>query len=98
MEDIQKNVHQVAELLKTLSHPDRLLIACKLAEKELSVGEMQSELGIYQPNLSRHLTTLKSAKIVTFRKEGLSVFYHLSDTRAGQVITALHQIFCSRKH
>ncbi|GBQ97088.1 transcriptional regulator [Gluconacetobacter liquefaciens] len=97
MDDLQANVFRVAELLKTLSHSDRLLIACALAQGEMSVGQIQSELSIYQPNLSRHLTVLKAARIVTFRKEGLSVFYRLSDEKAGQVIAALHHIYCERK-
>lgn len=97
MDKTPPNLLHVTELLKTLSHPDRLLIACTLAEKELSVGQMQNELGIHQPNLSRHLTSLKAARIVTFRREGLSVFYRLSDDRAGQLIAALHHIFCAQQ-
>lgn len=97
MDKTRANLLPVADLLKTLSHPDRLLIACTLAEKEMSVGQMQNALDIHQPNLSRHLTTLKAARIVTFRREGLTVFYRLSDDRAGQVIAALHHIFCARQ-
>lgn len=93
---MRADVGPVAELLKTLSHPDRLLIACTLAERELSVGQMESTLHIHQPNLSRHLTVLKAARIVTARKEGVSVFYRLSDDKAGQVIAALHDIFCAK--
>lgn len=96
-ENMKPDIAPVAELLKTLSLPARLLIACTLAERELSVGQMQSELNISQPGLSRHLTVLKAAKIVTGRKHGQSVFYRLSDDKAGQVIAALHQIFCAKE-
>lgn len=96
-DDMRADVGPVADLLKTLSHPGRLLIACTLAERELSVGQIENALHIHQPNLSRHLTVLKAARIVTARKEGVSVFYRLSDDKAGQLIAALHDIFCAKK-
>lgn len=85
----------VADLLKTLSHPARLVIACALAEQPRSVGELEQALGIHQPALSRHLTTLRAARIVSCHREGQSMIYHLSDDKAGQLIMALHAIYCA---
>jgi ArsR family transcriptional regulator len=85
----------VADLLKTLSHPARLVIACALAEQARSVGELEQALDIHQPALSRHLTSLRAARIVSCRRDGQSVVYHLSDDKTGQLIMALHGIFCA---
>jgi len=91
---MRETASQVSLLLKVLAHPERLMIACLLVGQELSVGAIEKMLGIGQPGLSRHLTSLRAARVVSFRREGSSVFYHLADEKAGDVIAALHTIYC----
>ncbi|MCH4543756.1 ArsR family transcriptional regulator, partial [Ochrobactrum sp. A-1] len=59
--EMEGRATEVAELLKTLSHPARLMLACTLAEREYSVGELEGVLGIHQPTLSQQLGVLREA-------------------------------------
>ena len=43
---MQKKAEEVSALLKSLSHPKRLLILCQLAEQERAVGEVRDETSV----------------------------------------------------
>ncbi len=86
---------EVAALLKTLSHPARLALACTLAEGEYAVGELEEKLSIHQPSLSQQLTVLRNAGVVVTRRVGKQIFYRLSAEDAARLVEALHAIFCA---
>jgi len=85
---------EVANLLKTLSHPARLMIVCTLVEGEHWVGELEQKVNVHQPHLSQHLTVLRSSGIVETRRAGKQIFYSLTEEKAAQLVAALHDIFC----
>lgn len=93
--EMEGRATEVAELLKTLSHPARLLLACTLAEGEYSVGELEEALGIHQPTLSQQLGVLREAGVVETRREAKQIFYRLTEARAARLIEALYGIFCA---
>lgn len=66
-------------LLKALAHPSRLMICCKLRHTELSVGEIEKQLQIKQPNLSRELMKLRDEGLVETRRESKVIFYRLAN-------------------
>lgn len=66
-----------AEILKALAHPVRVLIVNALTGGDRCVCELNRLAKIAQSNISRHLAVLKKAGIVTDRREGMKVFYHL---------------------
>ena len=68
-----------AELFKALAHPARIRILEVLSDGERSVGELQPVVGIELSHLSQQLAVLRRARLVTFRKEGASVFYAVKD-------------------
>ncbi|WP_143529393.1 sulfite-sensing transcriptional repressor BigR [Rhizobium laguerreae] len=88
---------EVANLLKTLSHPARLMIVCTLVEGEYSVGELEEKLDLHQPHLSQHLTVLRGSGIVETRREGKQIFYRLTEEKAAQLVAALYEIFCVKE-
>ena len=88
------DVEPVAELLKSLANPHRLMIVCTLVEGERAVSELERDLDIRQPSLSQHLASLREAGLVVGRREAKAVFYRLADARAARVVEALHEIFC----
>ncbi|MBB3216175.1 DNA-binding transcriptional ArsR family regulator [Ochrobactrum sp. RC6B] len=92
--EMEGRATEVAELLRTLSHPARLMLACTLAEGEYSVGELEEALGIHQPTLSQQLGVLREAGVVETRREAKQIFYRLTEARAAQLIEALYGIFC----
>ncbi|MDE2516046.1 MAG: winged helix-turn-helix transcriptional regulator [Rhodospirillales bacterium] len=85
----------VAELLKRLAHPQRLMIACLLAEAPRAVSEIEAALGIHQPALSQHLAALREAGVIAGTRSAKAVTYRLSDARAGALLAALTGIFCA---
>ena len=66
-----------AEILKALAHPVRVLIVHALRGGDLCVCELNKLAKIDQSNVSRHLAVLKKAGILTDRRAGMRVFYHL---------------------
>ncbi|MGH3780819.1 MAG: ArsR/SmtB family transcription factor, partial [Pseudonocardiaceae bacterium] len=53
-----------AEFFKTLGHPARIRVLELLSERELSVGEMLSEVGIEPANLSQQFAVLRRTGLV----------------------------------
>lgn len=92
--EMANRAEEVANLLKTLSHPVRLMIVCTLVEGEYSVGELEENLDVHQPHLSQHLTVLRGSGIVETRREGKQIFYRLTGEKAAQLVAALYDIFC----
>jgi len=72
--------NETAKVLKALSHPTRLWMVEKLAKKELCVCVFNEQLDMDFSTISKHLTVLKEAGIVTFEKRGKQVFYRLKMT------------------
>ena len=69
----------VARRFAVMGEPMRLRLIQALCAGEKNVGELVELTGGTQANTSRHLQTLLGAHIVSRRKEGLQVFYRISD-------------------
>ncbi len=66
---------------RALADPKRLCVLESLAVGELSVGELSVRVGCQVPNMSQHLAVLRSAGLVSSRREGSTVYYRLADPR-----------------
>ena len=88
-----QGVERAADVLKALSHPQRLAIVRALASGELTVSTLDAELGIRQPNLSQCLSVLREAGLITPRRESKTVVYRLSDAVGGRVVAILNAVF-----
>ena len=53
-----------AEILKTLASPRRIEILHVLAGGPIEVGRLASRIGASQPNVSQHLSVLRTAGLV----------------------------------
>lgn len=90
-------VQEATSLLKSLGHPDRLMICCQLRGGEMSVGELERDLGIPQPRLSRELAKLREEGVLSARRDVRQVFYTLSDTRAHAMVDAICSVMLGRQ-
>jgi ArsR family transcriptional regulator len=81
-----------AELLKSIAHPSRLAILEYLKEQEASVGEMVVKLEMEQSGLSKHLSVLKQAGILSSRQEKVTVFYSVRDKDIFIVLRTVSEI------
>ncbi len=68
---------ELADLLSVLSHPHRIRIIEELRHSERDVNSLQEALGISHSGVSQHLMLLRSHRLVSERREGRRVFYHL---------------------
>jgi len=75
-----------ARLLRTLGHPVRIRILELLLERELGVGELQSELELDSSGTSQHLSALRQVGLVDSRRAGTSVFYRIKEPRVAELL------------
>jgi ArsR family transcriptional regulator len=73
-----QNLPATALLFHALSDPTRLELVRMLAGGERCVCELTGAMGAAQSRLSFHLKTLKSAGLVSDRKDGRWVYYSLN--------------------
>jgi DNA-binding transcriptional ArsR family regulator len=69
----------VAKYFGLLSEPTRLKILHTICNDERSVSEIVATTGATQTNVSRHLSLLRDANVVSRRKAGNAVFYRVTD-------------------
>jgi DNA-binding transcriptional ArsR family regulator len=69
----------LAKLFGSLSHPHRVRIIEELRGDEKNVKELEVMLGISHSRVSQHLAILRGHRIVTERREGRKVYYHLTN-------------------
>jgi DNA-binding transcriptional ArsR family regulator len=69
---------ELDKFFKALSDQTRRSILQLLQRRELSVGEIVDNFRLSQPTISRHLSVLKEAQLVTDRRSGQHVMYRLS--------------------
>ncbi len=92
---LQERAGDVAELLKVLANEQRLLILCRLAmDREVSVGEIAEAVDLGQSALSQHLARMRDEGLIEARKEGLCVFYRITDRNLSRLLNALKSIYC----
>jgi DNA-binding transcriptional ArsR family regulator len=83
-----------AAFLKLLANQNRLMILCALTEQELSVGELNKRVPWSQSALSRHVSSLRRAGLVSTRRRAQVVYYHTSDDRVRSIMVSLSALFC----
>jgi DNA-binding transcriptional ArsR family regulator len=88
---------KAADFLKALSHENRLLLLCLIAEKERSVSELEEILALRQPTVSQQLARLRLDGMVTTRRDGKAVYYSLASEDVRRVISVIYDIFCGAK-
>lgn len=78
------------QVFKSLSEEARVRIINLLrTNKELSITDLELVLGFTQAKTSRHVTYLKNAGIVSFRRVDSFVFYYIKE----EAVQILDQIF-----
>jgi DNA-binding transcriptional ArsR family regulator len=83
---------QKAELCKTFSDPTRLMIISELRDGEKSVGELVDTLQSPQAVISRHLAVLRHRGVVKARREGVSIYYSLTNLKIVSACDIVHEI------
>ena len=66
-----------AKIIRAMAHPTRLFIVEELSKSKQCVRDLTEMIGADISTVSKHLSVLKSAGIISDEKKGLNVYYSL---------------------
>lgn len=92
LSELKANANAMAARLKMMSHPERLLMLCRMVEGEASVTELVELTGLSQSSVSQHLAMLRGEGVVAIRGEAQTRYYSLKDAVTRAIIHALCDI------
>ncbi|MDD1784159.1 metalloregulator ArsR/SmtB family transcription factor [Enterovibrio sp. ZSDZ35] len=92
--DIFNDAKAAADVLRVLSHPERLLVLCQLRDGERNVSALMENTTLSQSAFSQHLTVLRQSKLVATRKVSQTVFYRIADDKVERLINAIQNAWC----
>jgi ArsR family transcriptional regulator len=84
-------LEKVAGKFRLLGEPMRLKILQALCVKPLTVGEIVAATGATQSNISKHLSLLTSARLITRQKGGQFVYYRMSNPLTMKLCELVHK-------
>jgi DNA-binding transcriptional ArsR family regulator len=84
-----------ADLFKALAHPLRLELLELLTEGERTVGALLELTSVEPSQLSKQLGVLRTAGVLTSRRDGANVFYALRDPRTFHLLVTAREILAS---
>lgn len=90
--ELKANTVIMAARLKLMSHPERLLMLCRMDEGEASVTELVELTGLSQSSVSQHLAMMREEGVVSIRGEAQTRFYSLKDRVVQGLIHALCEL------
>ena len=89
----KSDVRDVLDVLKALADETRLRALCALRGGELCVCQLIALLELAPSTVSKHLSILRSARLVESRKDGRWIYYrlatHFKTRSAGPVLALL---------
>lgn len=91
--ELEASAAAAARLMKLLANEQRLILLCRLADGECSVGDLAAHVGLAQSAASQHLAKLRAESLVATRREGQTIYYRLVDPAAIKVIDTLCAIY-----
>ncbi len=83
---MEDTYQRLSNLFQTLSHPVRLHILDELRRDEACVCHLQTVLDRPQAYVSQQLRVLREADLVSDRRDGLLVYYRISDRQVAQLL------------
>jgi DNA-binding transcriptional ArsR family regulator len=63
------------DIFRILADPTRRAVFERLAVREMSVSDLKTGFSVSQPAISQHLAALRSAGLVSERREGRFAYY-----------------------
>lgn len=76
---------------RALGEPMRLKILQAVCQEPRPVNDIVAAVGATQANVSKHLSLLASAGILTRRKDGQCVYYEMKDQLAVKMCELVHR-------
>ena len=89
--DLRPLFRMHAELCKAMANEHRQAILHAICNNEKCVGDLAGEIGISVHNVSQHLRVLKERRLVASRKEGQTVYYHVTNQKFMEACALMRQ-------
>jgi DNA-binding transcriptional ArsR family regulator len=89
--DLKPLFRMHAELCKAMANEHRQAILHAICNQEKCVGDLAAEIGISVHNVSQHLRVLKERRLVASRKEGQTVYYHVTNQKFMEACALMRQ-------
>ena len=83
-------LESIARHFKLLGEPMRLKILQAVCHAPLTVNEIVAATGATQANVSKHLSLLAAADILTRKKDGQCVYYGMKDELTLKMCELVH--------
>ncbi|MEK7449052.1 MAG: metalloregulator ArsR/SmtB family transcription factor [Planctomycetota bacterium] len=92
----QKLYELHAQMCRIFTSPKRLEILNLLRHKELSVGALVKRAKVPQANISQHLSILREKGIVETRRQGVTIYYSLANSRIIKAFDIIREILLEK--
>ena len=89
--DLKPLFRMHAELCKAMANEHRQAILHAICTDEKCVGDLATEIGISVHNVSQHLRVLKERRLVASRKDGQTVYYHVTNQKFMEACALMRQ-------
>lgn len=94
---LEKTIYKLhAQVCQTLGNPKRIEIIDILRDKEMTAGELSQRMGIAKSNLSQHLSILKGKGIINGRREGVNIYYRISNPKVNRACRLMREVLFDR--
>ena len=81
-----------ADVCKVFSNAKRLEILNTLRQREMTASELIEKIGLSKANLSQHMSVLKSKGVVLNRREGVNIYYRISNAKIIQACDLMREV------
>ena len=90
---MEKDLYEIqADICKTLGNAKRIRILDALQNSELTVSELVDIVGISPANISQHLGIMRQKGILTSRREGVNIFYKISNRKVSKACALMREV------
>lgn len=89
--DLKPLFRMHAELCRAMANEHRQAILHAICRDEKCVGDLATEIGISVHNVSQHLRVLKEQRLVASRKDGHTVYYHVTNMKFIEACNLMRQ-------
>ena len=90
---MDKDLYEIqADICKTLGNAKRIRILDALQNGELTVNELVDIVGISPANISQHLGIMRQKGILTSRREGVNIFYKISNPKVSKACALMREV------
>lgn len=91
---MKKSCQLVSQILKALSHPQRLMILSHLIANEKTVGELVELCEISQSQMSQFLMRMKIEGLIQCQKQGRFQYYKIADPSLVRLLQLVQHEYC----